>query len=608
MKLTPRRITVGLISTAVVVTMTSVTTWALAADKDAAPAASSTPVRLIVGYKAGADRASATRALSASGARVSVSDAAKAALSAINASRVTVSPERSAATISALRSDPNVAYVETDQPVKTAETIPNDPVFSKQNEMYTVHAPKAWDTTKGGANGPTVAVIDTGVNAVGDLKGATVAGYDFVNNDASPADDAGHGTSVAALVAARGNNGDGMAGVCWTCKIMPVKVLDARGDGYQSDVAQGIIWAVQKGARILNLSLSGVKGTQALADAVAYANMNGALVVAAAGNDGNTVKQYPGAYGDVLTVAATQRCTDFAKDPDCTAGTTTRTKWSSYNKPKTSTSPADVWVDVAAPGTVSSMDSRGNYSTGIEGTSFSSPIVAGAAALIKAENPSYSGWSIANAIYTAAAKRPLTNGGVNYGLIDIPPSLNVPTDTTPPTATGISPGNGSFKRGTFTVSPVGLKDDRSGIRNTTLWVNGKFVSYSRKAPFGVSFNFSSYKGPTKIELRIFDRAGNNKIVSSTVTIDNNAPGVRITSAPKSGSKLSGTVSIGYTGSDANGITRYELLLNGKVAQTHTGTAAFKFATTAVAKSFTVQVRAYDKAGNPGLSAKYSYTR
>lgn len=606
MKLTKRRMTVGLISTAVVVSMTSVTTWALAADNEKVPAAASpSSVRLVVGYKAGADRSAASRTLSAAGARVTTAGAAATALSAVNASRVSVPSGRSASTISALRNDPNVAYVHQDVRVKAFDTIPNDPSFKLQNEMYTVKAPAAWDKTTGGGTPVIVAVIDTGVGVIDgadDLDGATVPGYDFVNNDTSPIDDEGHGTAVAAVIAGRGNNGIGMAGVCWTCKIMPVKVLDNEGNGWDSDIAQGIIYAVQKGARILNLSLGSARSTQVLADAVAYANMNGALVVAAAGNEGNTVKQYPGAYGDVLTVAATNRCPAFASDPDCISGTTTRSSFSSFNKA------GDKWVDVAAPGNVLSMDLSGNYSTGIQGTSFSSPIVAGAAALIKSRHPNYSGWSLANAIYNGAAKRPLANGGVNYGLIDIPASLDVATDTKAPTATGITPGKGSFKRGTFAVSPVGLKDDRSGIRNTTLWVNNKFVGSSRNAPFGISHNFAKYKGSTKIELRIFDRAGNYKIISHNITVDNVKPTVRITSAPKSGKKLSGKVTIKYTGSDAIGLNRFELLINGKVAQKHTSTAAFVFATKAVPKKFTVQVRAYDKAGNSALSTKYSYTR
>jgi len=602
MKLNRRRITVGLISTAVVVAMTSVTTWALAADDKAALTATNQPVRLVIGYKAGADRTAATRTLSAAGARLTAAGPAQTALSEIRASRVTVSPGRRASMMAALRSDPNVAYVEQDVRTQAFDLVPNDPTFSKQNEMYTVRAPQAWSTTTGGPSAVTVAVIDTGVAAVGDLAGATVAGYDFVNNDSNAADDRGHGTSVAALIAARGNNTRGMAGVCWTCKIMPVKVLDAKGSGYDSDVAQGIIWAVQHGAKILNLSLGGSNSSKVLADAVAYANMNSVLVVAAAGNAGNTKVQFPAAYPDVLTVAATNRCPSYATTPACTTDTATRSSYSSYN------AAGAAWVDVAAPGKVMTMDRSGNYNTGVEGTSFAAPIVSGAAALVKAKNPSYTGWSLASSIYTAATKRKLTNGGVNYGLIDIPASLNVPTDRTPPTASGIIPATGSIKRGTFAVSPVNLKDDRSGIKATSLWVNGTFRAASRNAPFGISYNFSSFKGATKVELRIFDKAGNYKIITNTLTIDNTLPATKITSAPKNKSKVKGQVTIKYTGSDQYGMSKYQLLLNGKVAQTHTSTTPFVFAATAAPKSFTVQVRGYDKAGNSRLSTKFSYTR
>ena len=291
MKLTKRRVTVGLISTAVVVAMTGVTTWALAADNTTKTSAG--PVRLVVGYKAGADRTVASRAMSAAGARVTTAaGAATSALSAINAARVTVSAEQSSSMISALKSDPNVAYVEKEVRVAAFDVTPNDPSFKYQNEMHVIKAPAAWETTTGSA--VTVAVIDTGVTAAYDLAGATVAGYNFVSNNTNAADNEGHGTAVASLIAARGNNGKGMAGVCWTCKIMPVKVLDANGEGTDSDVAQGIIWAVQHGAKILNLSLGGPTSTKVLSDAVAYANMNSALVVAAAGQRRQHHEAVPG--------------------------------------------------------------------------------------------------------------------------------------------------------------------------------------------------------------------------------------------------------------------------------------------------------------------------
>ncbi|WP_250028558.1 S8 family serine peptidase [Paractinoplanes maris] len=596
MKLNKRRVTVGLISTAVVVSMTSVTTWALAADETTTSATANTPVQLIVGYKAGVDRAVTTRSLSAAGLRTADSTTSQNTLAEINAARVTVSSGRSASAIAALRSDPNVAYVEKDVQVKEFET-PNDPSFKYQNEMYAVRAPQAWDTTTG--SGVVVAVIDTGVNPVGDLAGATVAGHDFVNDDKTTNDDRGHGTSVAALIAARGNNNQGMAGVCWSCKIMPVKVLDSRGSGSASDVAQGIIWAVKNGARILNLSLGG-PGAKVLQDAVAYANTNNALVVAAAGNEGNTSLQYPAAYPDVLTVGATRRCPEWATDPDCTYGNQTLTAYSSRN------ASGATWVDVAAVGDVMTMDRYGNYNSGTSGTSFSAPIVAGVAALVKTRNPSYTGWSIASSIYKGASARKVS--GVTYGLVDASASFDVPTDRTAPTATGITP-NGGFARGSIPVRPVGLKDDRSGIQKSLLYVNGVYKNYSRNAPYGIIFNTAGYSGKTNIELRIFDKANNQKVVKGVVTVDNKAPATKITYAPKSGTKLKGTVTIKFSGSDTgSGMGKWVLLINGKASQTRTVVKPFTFAATSVPKSFTVQVRGYDKAGNTTNSVKLTYTR
>ncbi|MET0418591.1 MAG: S8 family serine peptidase, partial [Actinoplanes sp.] len=366
MKLTKRRVTVGLISTAVVVAMTSVTTWALA-ETSSKPAASTKPVRLIVGYKDGARAAAAEARMSALGARRTASGAGQQALTELDATTIEVPATQSAATIASLRSDPNVAYVEVDRVRKAFETTPDDPIYDRQPEMREVRANIAWDTTTGSA--VTIAVLDTGVTATGDLAGATVAGYDFVNNDASPTDDQGHGTAVASLIAARGNNSAGMAGVCWSCRIMPVKVLDARGDGYDSDIAKGIIWAVQKGAKVINMSLGGAGTSKALTDAVAYANMNSVLVVAAAGNGTGTVPQYPAALTDVVGVGATARCPNFDTSPLCTTGTNALDSYSARN------SSSGRWVDVAAPGNVVAMDRSGNYNTGTTGTSFASPLV-----------------------------------------------------------------------------------------------------------------------------------------------------------------------------------------------------------------------------------------
>ncbi|GAA0500788.1 hypothetical protein Ade02nite_27320 [Paractinoplanes deccanensis] len=598
MRLTKRRLAVGATSAAVVVAMTSATTWALAGT-ESAPAQPGKPVRLVVGYKDGANRAPAAQTLAAAGAAKLSAAAAtgEAALGQLNALAVQVPAARSASAIAALRSDPNVAYVEVDQQ-RRATLAPNDPGYTsgRQPELGEVRVPLAWDTTTGGASPVKIAVVDTGVNATADLSGALLPGHDFVNNDSSAADDAGHGSQVAAIIAARGNNGKGIAGVCWTCKIIPVKVLDSQGSGYDSDVAAGIIWAVKQGAKVINLSLGGPASSKVLADAVAYANTNSVLVVAAAGNksyagDPLTNRSYPAAYTDVVAVAAT------AYRSNAIASYSYR-NWS-----------GDKWIDVAAPGTVAKLDRNGNLTTStINGTSFAAPIVAGIAGLVKAKNPGFSGWSLMSALQSAAAKHKI-GSVVTYGKIDAKDALTFATDRTPPKSTGIGPAQNALVRATTTIVPGGISDNWSGIRLVQLYVNGVYKGYAAKAPWGVPFKTNAYNGATKVQLKIFDKAGNTFSPSvRTLIVDNVAPVVKITSAPKSGSKISGTVTVKFTRSDARGIKVVQLLINGKVSQVRSTTTPFTFKASSVPNNTTVQLRAYDKAGNSALSAKYTYKK
>jgi len=201
---------------------------------------------------------------------------------------------------------PAILYAEPDYIVH-ALAQPNDPDYAfYQWNMPHVGLEGAWDTTTG-AEDIVIAVIDTGVDlAHPDLAGKLVAGYDYVNDDSNPSDDNGHGTHVAGIAAAATNNSIGVAGVSWGSKIMPVKVLASDGWGSSSDIAQGIQWAADHGADILNLSLGGDTYSTTEANAVNYAYGLGCLVVAAAGNDfedGNDT-MYPAAFNHVLGVGA----------------------------------------------------------------------------------------------------------------------------------------------------------------------------------------------------------------------------------------------------------------------------------------------------------------
>ena len=267
-------------------------------------------------------------------------------------------------TISEAQTRSGVVSVGVDQPVEAF----GDPLEGQQWALQTMRTPTAWNTTRG--NGVVVAVVDSGVDGSHpDLQGALVAGKNTRTERgdySSPATDAdGHGTHVAGIIAARSGNGLGISGVAPQAKVMPIKALDADGTGFMSDVMEGIIWATDKGAGVINVSLGGHDATFA-DSAVSYALSRGVVVVAAAGNDGSAQPMYPAALPGVLAVAAV----DQDGQP---AG------YSNYG---------NSWVDVAAPGTdIVSTTPGARYATWT-GTSMATPQVAGVAALIRSASPS----------------------------------------------------------------------------------------------------------------------------------------------------------------------------------------------------------------------------
>ncbi len=337
-----------------------------------------------------------------------------------------------------LRTDPGVVYAEPDY-IYHALTVPDDTYYSAyQWNMPYINAENGWDVTTGSSS-VTIAVVDTGVD-IGhpDLSSKIVSGYDFVNDDSDPVDDEGHGTHVAGIAAAVSNNGEGVAGVSWGAKIMPVKVLDSTGSGTLSNVASGIIWAADHGAEVINLSLGGSSGSSTLEDAVDYAYNKGALLVAAAGNEyeSGNFTIYPAAYDHVLAVGAIGDSDEHAY----------------YSNTGT-------YVDVAAPGgnPTSSYDTNPNhwilstywrgsgYSYAqIVGTSQAAPHVAGLAALILSVNGSLTNDEVEQtiedtAVDLGASGRDDTFG---YGKIDVAAALAAaqsptatPTATTGPTGT-----------------------------------------------------------------------------------------------------------------------------------------------------------------------------
>lgn len=293
-----------------------------------------------------------------------------------------------------------------------AQGTPSDPKFGDQWGLTKIRAPLAWDVLSGDGS-LVIAILDTGAdlnhpdlqgnlwqnfgeiadNGVDDDGNGYVDdrwGWDVIRWDGTPQDDHGHGTHVAGIVGAVGNNGVGVAGVLWRCRLLPVKVLNSSGNGTYAGVAEGVYYAAKNGARILNMSFAGSDYSQLLQDAITdVARRYDVVFVAAAGNcaSGGTgcgsvnPIMYPAAMENVISVAAT----DSADQ---------RGSFSEYN----------AFVDLAAPGVSIYNAIRGGSYGYKSGTSMASPHAAGLAGLIRALRPAWNREQVEAHMKATAAK------------------------------------------------------------------------------------------------------------------------------------------------------------------------------------------------------------
>lgn len=277
-----------------------------------------------------------------------------------------------------MQKHPKAEYVEYDY-TATASLDPNDAYYiSNQWGPQDIFAPLAWNITTGSQN-VIVAIVDTGVDYTHPdiMANYYPGGYDYINNDADPKDDNGHGTHVAGIAAAVTNNGVGIAGISQS-KIMAEKVLNNVGSGSYSAVANGIIHATNKGAKVISLSLGGSFSSSTLQNAVNYAWKNGALIVAAAGNDNSGRISYPAAYSNVIAVSALDPGDNFAY-------------YSNHGKK----------IELAAPGTNIYSTYPGGYAY-MSGTSMATPFISGSAALVLSKNGGLTNSQVRNILDTTA--------------------------------------------------------------------------------------------------------------------------------------------------------------------------------------------------------------
>ncbi|WP_091224984.1 S8 family serine peptidase [Paenibacillus sp. BC26] len=298
---------------------------------------------------------------------------------------------------------PEIAYAEPIGSVKLlAAPASNDPELPKLQHLDQIGALTAWSKVHDQLD-LTIALIDTGVDLDHpDLKNNLVAGTNLVSPGKPPEDDNGHGTAVAGVLAGEGNNKEGIAGILWRAKLMPIKALDADGFGDEERLGKAIVYAVDHGARIIVLSVGLYRYSPYLRDIVQYAESKGALLVAASGNDGLALGskaevKYPAAYATVLAVAGV--------DAD--------------GKPE-SRSNAGPEIDIAAPWHVYTTALGGGYKHE-EGTSMAAPQAAAAAALVWAVHPGYKPYQV-RALLRQTAKD-IGKQGVDdasgYGLLQI---------------------------------------------------------------------------------------------------------------------------------------------------------------------------------------------
>lgn len=487
-----------------------------------------------------------------------------------------------------LNHNPLVKFAELDSQMPLQQTA-NDTYYSIAWHLPKIQATTVWDTSKGA--GITVAIVDTGIYAAHpDLAGKVLSGWNVVSNNSDSSDIAGHGTGVAGTVGAVSNNATGVTSVAWDAKLLPVRVSNTTdGSAYLSDLANGVIWAADHGARVANVSY-GVSGSSSVQSAASYMRSKNGVVVVSAGNSG--VYDATAASDALLSVGATSSSDAIAT-------------FSTYG----------TFVDLSAPGVdIPSTNSSGGYSNW-NGTSFSSPVVAGVAALILSANPALAPSQVESILISTSDDLGATGHDMYYGAGRVNAvkamqlALNTQgIDALAPAVAISNPVNGATLSGVAAVN-VGASDN-VGVTRVDLFANGKLLASGSGSTLSYNWDTTlSPNGATTLTAHGWDAAGNQgqsqniSITVSNLINDTLPPSVAFVS-PGNGAKISNTTTIKISASDNVGITQLTLAIDGKTVSTSSGSSlSYSWNTRKVAAgNHTLSTTARDAAGNTTSTA------
>ncbi len=501
---------------------------------------------------------------------------------------VKVAPGQEKHFLEKLKQHKHIDFAELDQKTLPSFT-PNDPGIANSYYLTNTNTFAAWDI--GFGEGVTIGILDTGINANHlDLAASVVPGYNYLADTTNTVDDNGHGTSVSGAAAAINNNLRGGSGIAGKAKIMPMKIAGSDGVGYWSAVTEAITDAPNKGVRVLNISYSNIYTSSSIIYASNIFKSKGGIVVVAANNDGVETTAAP--TTSMIVVSATNKSNVLASF----------STWGSA-------------VSLAAPGDmIYTTVIGGGYQYGI-GTSYASPIVAGAAALVMSVNPTLSAYQVENILFSTAVDLgdPGRDKKYGYGLLNVGAAAllakDTPiNDTTAPAVALTGVTNGETIEGIKVIDVTA--NDASPIQSVVLKVDGQTIGTDYTAPYQFSFDSNSkYNGTYALVASATDSFGNVG-TSMTYTVQINNPDtifpVLAINSPMQGYYYNGKkpIKISSTASDNSGWVEQRLYINNVLKYTVVGTTlSYNWNASREPKGeYTVSITASDKAGNITLKS------